>query len=526
MHNVVIVDDEMIVSRGLSEKIDWGQLECSIVGIGSNGMEGKELVDRHRPDIVITDIKMPGMNGLDLAQYVKENYPEIVTILLSGYTEFDYARTAVRHQVFDYLLKPVDLEDLKKCVRKAKKHLASIGTSARKAELDQEASERKTALAETGILLNVIVNGNKNIGILEKKMDEMGLLLRKGQTVIFESYERMEDPVSASLFQYAIQNIVSETYDNHNIRATVFSHEGQNVAVIKYNPEIQPSVFERRVMEAIDMCKDNVGLYLKRSVNIGVGKIFNGIQGLHASYLSANSTLEDNLFWGFQEVPPRTEPAADNEAIVQVNPAWLEAVSEGREEEACRYMEPFLQEIRRYKNKTCAFNGLMDFLVGLTRYVSDKETKALITRTITEIPTIRTFKEYRSTLAGTMETVCRQARRDREDMSASLVQRVLEYIDTHYQDARLSLQFAADHYHVSDGHLSRLFKKETGNNFSEYLIKKRVDKAKELLDKDHRMPIAVVASRVGFTDAKYFGQVFKKYYGLTPSEYKDHIILS
>ena len=151
MHNVVIVDDEMIVSRGLSEKIDWGQLECSIVGIGSNGMEGKELVDRHRPDIVITDIKMPGMNGLDLAQYVKENYPEIVTILLSGYTEFDYARTAVRHQVFDYLLKPVDLEDLKKCVRKAKKHLASIGTSARKAELDQEASERKTALAETGI---------------------------------------------------------------------------------------------------------------------------------------------------------------------------------------------------------------------------------------------------------------------------------------------------------------------------------------------------------------------------------------
>lgn len=527
MHNVVIVDDEMLVRRGLSEKFDWGQLECNIVGIGSNGMEGKELVDRYQPDILITDIKMPGMNGLDLAQYIKENYPESVTILLSGYQEFDYARTAVRHQVFDYLLKPVDLDDLRTCIRKAKKHLASIGTSAKKAELDKEASERKTALAESGILLNVIVNGNKDIGILERKMDEMGMLLRKGQSVIFERYERTEDPLSASLYQYAIQNIVGETYDRLNIRATVFNHEGQNVAVIKYNPEIQPVVFERRVMEATEMCKNNVGQYLKISVNIGIGKMFDGIQGLHASYLSANSMLQDYLFWGMHEMMPSwTDPSGDNDAIVQIHPAWLTAVSEGKEEEAGLYMESFLQEIRRKKSKTCAFNALMDILVGLTRHVTDKESKALITKTITEIPSIRTFKEYQATLERTMDMVCRHARKDLDEMSDSLVQRVLEYIDTHYQDASLSLQFAAEMYHVSDGHLSRLFKKETGSNFSEYLIRKRVDKAKGLLDTERRMPVAGVAARVGFTDAKYFGQVFKKYYGMTPSEYKDRIALN
>ncbi|CAI6087345.1 helix-turn-helix domain-containing protein [Cohnella sp. JJ-181] len=520
MHNVVIVDDEMIVSRGLSEKVDWRQLECNVVGIGSNGLEGKSLIDQHHPDIVITDIKMPGMNGLDLAQYVKERYPESVTILLSGYTEFDYARTAVRHQVFDYLLKPVDLEDLKNCIHKAKKHLAGIGAVRKKGEWDQEAAEKRTALAESGILLNIIVNGNKDIGILDKKMNEMGLQLRKGQTVVFERYERTDDPVSASLFQYAIQNIVSETYDNLNIRATVFNHEGQNVAVIKYNPDIQPVVFERRVLEATEMCNTNIGLYLKRNVNIGFGKIFDGIQGLHASYRSASAMLEDNLFWGIHDTFRQPDQATRQDAFVSVDARWLEAVSEGNEEDSRRFLDRFLHEIRGSKNKTCALNGFMDFLVGLTRHLSDKDMKALITRTITEIPSIRTFKDYQAALTRTMETVCRQAKRDLEDMAASLGQRTLNYIDSHYQDPDLSLQFIAENYHVSDGHLSRLFKKETGATFSEYLIKKRVDKAKELLDRDQRLTVTAVAGRVGFTDAKYFGQVFKKYYGSTPSEYK------
>ncbi|WP_123043037.1 response regulator [Cohnella candidum] len=526
MHNVVIVDDEAIVSRGLSEKIDWAELECRVVGIGGNGLEGKALVDRCRPDIVITDIKMPGMNGLDLAQYMKENYPECVTILLSGYTEFDYARAAVRHQVFDYLLKPVDLEDLKSCIRKVKKHLASIGTAGKQTEINREAEARKASLVESGIMLNVIVNGNKDIGILVRKLDEHGLSLRKGQTVLFERYDREEDPVTASLLQYAIQNIVSETYDNLNIRAAVFSHEGQNVAVIKYNPEIQPVVFERRVLEATELCRIHVEQYLKINVNIGAGRVFEGLQGLHASYQSANRMLEDNLFWGMREVPAPTETADGQKAGVNVavSTDWLESISEGKEEEAVRHLEAFLQEVRRYQNKTIAFNGLMDFLVGLTRLVSDKEMKALITKTITEIPSIRTFKDYRSVLTRTVETVSRKARRELKDMSASLVDRVIDYIGANYQDSRLSLQFAAETFHVSDGHLSRLFKKETGSNFSEYLIKKRVDKAKELLELDPRIPIAGVAGRVGFTDAKYFGQVFKKHYGMTPSEFKENVM--
>ncbi len=520
MHTVVIVDDEMIVSRGLSEKVDWRQLDCQVVGIGSNGLEGKSLIDRFRPDIVITDIKMPGMNGLDLAQYVRESYPESVTILLSGYTEFDYARTALRHQVFDYLLKPVDLEDLKRCIGKAHKHLTTIGSALKQGELVKKAVENRTALAESGILLNIIVNGNKDIGTLDEKMNEMGLRLRKGQTVIFERYQRNDDPVSASLLQYAIQNIVSETYDNLDIRATVFNHEGQNVAVIKYNSEIQPVVFERRVMEATEMCHSHISLYLKFNVNIGIGNIFDGIQGLHASYRSANAMLEDNLFWGIHNTFRQPDRADRKDAFVQVDPQWLAAVSEGNEEESKAYLDRFLHQIKGFRNKTCAFNGLMDFLVGLTRHISDKEMNALITRSITEIPALRTFKDYEAALTGTMETVCRQARRDQEDLTASLGRRTLNYIDSHYQDPGLSLQIVADNYRVSEGHLSRLFKKETGASFSEYLIKKRVDKAKELLDRDQRVTVTAVAGAVGFTDAKYFGQVFKKYYGSTPSEYK------
>lgn len=524
MYKIVIVDDEAIVRRGLSEKVDWNNLDCKVYATASNGFEGKEMVDRFQPDILITDIKMPGMNGLELAEYTKKNYPNIVTILLSGYSEFEYAREAVRNQVFDYLLKPIEFVDLKACIRKAIDKINSMKASSPHAV--RELKGEDSAILESGILMNVIVNGNKDIEILKKKMKDLDISLARGQIVVFEMYES-SDPFYekyASLYQYAVNNIVDETYRNFNIAATIVKVEGMSVVVVKFDPGIQQIIVEKRLVEATTMCLENISTYLKKQINVGIGISFRGIDELYDSFQYALKVLDTNIFWGIHkpEFRDKMVEGVVDKVDVQIDPQFIEAICEGDYTNSKRYFDSFTAEIKAHKNKTVALNSCLDFLLELSKYVPQREVKDQITQTITQMTGLRTFEEYRAVMKRIIAMVCQEANLKKEEAKGkSLIDRVMSYLDMHYDESNLNLQYVADEFHVSTSHLSRMFKREKGINFNEHLSMKRVEKARELMNEDQRLSVLKIANQVGFADGKYFGQVFKKYYGITPSEFKE-----
>lgn len=297
MYKIVIVDDEDIVSRGLSEKVDWSKLNCTVCGTAANGLEGIEVIERFKPDIVITDIKMPGMNGLELAEHIKRHYPGMITILLSGYSEFDYARTAVRHQVFDYLLKPIKIPDLNACILKAVDRINGSRASLLQAASD---SRRENAdIVEAGILMNVIVNGNKDIAAMRTKLEDYSIRLGCGVVVVFEMYNPSDLSYEeyASLYQYAVNNIVNETYHRFQMATSIVDMEGKSVVVVKSDPALQQVIIRKRVVEATTECLENIEMYLKKQISVGIGTQFQEISELYSSFQYALKLLETQLFW-------------------------------------------------------------------------------------------------------------------------------------------------------------------------------------------------------------------------------------
>jgi two-component system response regulator YesN len=523
MYKIVIVDDEAIVGRGLSEKVEWNELNCTVCATASNGFEGIERIHRFQPDIVITDIKMPGMNGLELAEYVNKHYPNIVTVLLSGYSEFDYARTAVRHQVFDYLLKPIEFVELKACIRKAIDKINGMRASS--LQLARESKGKNSAFLESGILMDVIVNGNKDIGVLSKKMKELGISLTNGQIVVFELYESSEPSCEkyASLYQFAVNNIVNETYGNSKLETTIVKIEGKSVVVVKFDPTIQQIIARTRVVEATKLCMENISTYLKKQINVGIGTSFRGMDKLYDSFQYALKILDTHIFWGIHkpELHDSLHDSVTDKVEVQMDPQLFEAIREGDYTNAKQHYDRFTSSIKAYKNKSVALNSCLDFMLGLSKQLHEWEVKDQITQTITEITGYRTFEEYMAAMNRVMAMVCQEAKQRKEEAKGkSLMERILCYLDLHYDESNLNLQYIADIFRVSTGHLSRLFKREKGINFNEYLSMKRVEKAKQLMNEDRRLSVLEIANQVGFTDGKYFGQVFKKYYGITPSDFK------
>ncbi|GIP21170.1 response regulator [Paenibacillus sp. J22TS3] len=517
MYKIVIVDDEAIVSRGLSEKVNWQEMNCTVCATASNGFEGKEVIEKMRPDIVITDIKMPGMNGLELAEYIRGQYPDIVTILLSGYSDFNFARTAMRQQVFDYLLKPIEIADLKACILKAidkmQSHTPVIG----------DAERENLDILESGMIMNLIVNGNRELENTAKKMKECGIKVTNGQIVVFELYEASDPSYAeyASIYQFAVNNIVTETYRLFDMNTTIVNFEGKSVVVVKTDAGIQQIIMQRRVLEATTLCLENVSTYLKKLVSVGIGSSFRGIEQICDSFQQALKMLDIQLFWGIHKPEPFF-----GSAIAQVNTPMdsrlTESILEGDYNEAKFYWNVFASNIKAGRNKSAALNSCLDFLIGLSKHVPQGDAKNQITQAITEITGLRTFEEYCSVITEIIIRVCDEVnRRKKVERARSLSDRIILYLDTHYFDASLNLQYIADTFHVSTSHVSRLFKKEKGINFNEYLTVLRVEKAKELLNSSQRLTVQEIANNVGFMDGKYFGQVFKKYYGITPSEYKE-----
>ena len=519
----MIVDDEIIVSRGLSEKVKWSQLNCTVCAIGTNGIEGQKLINQHRPDIVITDIKMPGMDGLDLAEYLKRNYPNTITILLSGYSEFNYAQTAVRHQVFDYLLKPVRIEDLKTCIKKAIEKIEQSSTV--QPNSYKENNKVKDEFVESRFLLDIMINSNKDIGVSKKRIREFGMSLSSGLIIVFELNETSDydhDNV-ASLYQFAVNNIVKETFQKNNINTTLVNYRGKSIAVVKFEEHTQLSHAQKRVLNVIKICQENIFFYLKKRANVGIGKKFKGIEQLSISFQSALNVLENNLFWGTNVHELQNQQSSTQDLMInnQIDPQFYESIRDGDFIEAKGYLDKFLFNAKVYKHKGQTINYFLDLLIDMLNIVSDGKVKNQVTKAITEITELRTFNESVEMLIRMIKIICEEIQQKRIEEKGNLLERVLNYIDKHYHNANLNLQYISEVFQVSSSHLSRVFKKEMSINFSEYLILKRVEKGKKLLENEKNVPVRKIAEQVGFLDSKYFGQVFKKHYGLTPSDFRD-----
>jgi two-component system response regulator YesN len=526
MHKVVIIDDEPMICRWMMEKISWQEWSCEIVGIGKNGLEGKELVDTHKPDIVISDVKMPGLNGLELSQYIHTNHPQILVLILSGYSEFDYVRSAMRNHVFDYFLKPLDMSAFRETMNKVSHHLKEFEDYERENELSEQKLLDSAQLSESGILMNLIMNGNKELGGLRAKMQRIGLSLNKGQIAVYELH-RIHDPElekSKSIYQYAVQNILQETFQRQHWSAHVLFIENKCVVVAKQTSDILMSIWEKKLLEAAIEGAENVKFFLKLKISFGIGTVFKNLEDLHSSYHSAIESLESQYFWTRETVSPRSYQ--DSSLIgspFAVGLELYESIEKGEEQLAMDYLKSIFAKLKHSGSKDFVYSACTEILIHLSKIAGKWDKELDFLPLVNNIKQFRDFEELIQAIEQVVQSLCCWIDEKKAYSNTSLMGKVILFIQAHYDDQEMNLTKIAEDFHISLSHLSRMFSKTTQLNFNEYLTHIRLEHAKKYMMEKYWLNNQEIAELVGFSDGRYFSQVFKKHCGKTPKEYKDSL---
>ncbi|MFC4302317.1 response regulator transcription factor [Cohnella boryungensis] len=536
MYRVMLVDDELEIRSGLKLKIDWSALGYAIEGEAQDGREALALLEREPFDLVLTDIRMPVMSGLELLKQCAENYPRTKVIVLSGYDDFHFVKAALQCGAKDYLLKPVVRSELTAILGKVSGELETE----RRAHFSDESARQRITESESVLKEQLVLDWIDNesddrLIALRSEAKRLGMADwlddRSCLQVISLEYRvpegRLGERVNAEssgLFRLAFQLLCRETLQQREWggSALVFYHRSyaRMMHIVVSSPD--PAEGERRAAALCEQLQANVRGYLKVEAVIGVGMPFQGPAGLRQGFLSALmawSRSQSGIV--SQVIPPEPGQEAGAESFSELE-RRLELALENLDSESFSAAVESVVQADSYPTQSVAA-----FVLRVILLLDQTASKYRLSIPETQhwmFPDL--MDKHRSGasalvyLKGLASQIIEGMRRSRLAGGASAVEAVRLTIEQSYMN-ELSLTMLADRFHLNPTYLSELFKKQTGKTFSDYLTQVRIGKAEELL-RDPQMRLADIAELVGFANASYLSSVFKKHFGVSPNEYRNH----
>lgn len=535
MYRILVVDDEAVVREGMRDNMNWGELGFEFVGDCENGSEAMEAIDKLQPDVVLTDINMPFVDGLELTRYVVEKYPRIKVVILTGYDEFGYAQQAVKLKAYDYILKPITARELRKVLEKLR---GDLEEEARKME---DMSRLKMQLRESLPLLkerflNRLVTGQLREGSFEEKLQYFDIDF-KGSCFLAllvdadddRDFRRYHPGTEDELLLFAIYNISDEIVGNYG-RGIVFQNNHEKTVVILQG-ESRESLLEcaARVSEDI---REAVEKYLIFTVTVGVGTVCSSLKDLKDSYGGALSALDYRFLLGKNRVITIGDIEGNMHGSSPYNKEWekklISGIKTGTVQEIDVIIGNIIKSLREshilmdrcYIHIQQVIISTLDALNELG--VSEAEMQGNDNSPLTDIYRHKTLEEVEVWLRKFCKKASYLLSNKRDSFSRQQALKAVEYITGNYMNESLSLQDVCRSLSMSTSYFSTVFKNFTGETFVEYLTKVRVEKARELL-KGSDLKTYEIAHRVGYGDPHYFSLSFKKATGMTPTEYRERM---
>ncbi|WP_426445838.1 response regulator [Paenibacillus sp. S-38] len=536
MRKIVIADDDRIILKGLTKTIDWEANGFRLAASETNGEDAWEAVERELPQVVLTDIRMPFMDGLELTEKIKERHPGIKIIMMTSYDEFEYAQKALKLKVYDFLLKPLDEAKLLETVKRAAD------------EWDREHATAKKVLEGIPLLkqrfFENLLTGRFSEEEIRHELDFLDIPLQaRNYAVILlladHYYEASpRNRYGQELLKYCIHNVADEVVRLEcgpsslpgEPKGQVFGAIKDEIVVI-YGASEEESALELRALTLAETIRANVEKYLKTTVTAGVGSVVDRLDAVRASYLNAKDATELRHMTGKNQVflyrdeliKPRAEgePAVDSNWATQLTMK----IKSGLEQEAAAILDSLEEEFlsRRPVDLVRMHMLGMEIVFALVHAFQDWHdppyAKEAVESLFEEIHRYRTAKEMFQRIRDFMNELSAAVKERRLRQHKGLADQAAAFIREHYMKEGLSLQDVAEHVHVSTTYLSAIFKKETGVNFSEFLLETRMNAAIDWLRKEE-LKTYEVAERVGYANPQYFSVIFKKYTGRTPSEFR------
>lgn len=411
MYRLLIVDDEEDIRSGMSKGIPWSEWGFTVVGVAENGEEAVFLTEKEKPDVVLSDIRMPKMDGIELMQYLHDNLPEIKIVILSGYNDLEYLNMAIKNQVTEYMLKPTDIDEFEQLFRKIRKNL------------DEEKNRRE-------------------------ELNQLKLAAMQSQALSYETVlNNLLDGYVGDSQEYAWKQELEKEGMDFNACVMV---------VLDTAPENEDNKDDSYRL------KQRIIRYCNSRQMQWVGRFFL-YRGRHIVGLV---TLEQMRF---------EEPESELRLL-------------------CQCIEEMQAEIGDIYG--------MALRAGISNLCRDERT----------LP--RVYQETEARMSSMEPDLLNNQKK-----SNLLVTAVREYLDSEFSSNMLSLETVAERFNRNPAYISKVFKKGTGFNFSDYITQKRMEKSKALL-RDMSLKVYEIAEMTGYADVSNFIKVFRKKCGMSPNEYR------
>lgn len=542
MLKIFLAEDEVVVRETIKRMIPWEELGFELVGEAADGEMALPLLIRQQPDLLITDIKMPFMDGLTLARLAKKEIPGLKVVILSGYDDFNYAKQAIGIGVEDYLLKPITknalIERLSE-IRSRYEHEKTQKEYYEKFQREMQAYEKNSSRD----FFEALVGGSMDMMEVYKRAEKLGLdIVAEAYNVLIFTMNCDED--------FSGQRDEYSSWEAESLELLENFFAGHSSAMLFRSNIFSYGVLLKGQRETIEentrACVDEIRKILSRQDGrrewfLAVGQSVDRLSQIQKSYHTASRVFsqrylyDENILY-YDEMETMEHPGGqaeteDNAYLQKVdvnalNPAILQKfLSNGLQEETENFVKDYFYAIGQEPMESLVFRNyvilnvrfsVISFIKGLGCDTNEMESAD------TEEVLAESGKNMESAIAYAKKMIS-QAIEIRDQNSGnknrSILKTAVDFIDSHYMDEEISLNTVANVANVSSNHFSALFSQNMGQTFIEYLTSLRMNKAKELL-RCTGMRSSEIAGEIGYKDAHYFSYLFKKTQGMTPSDYR------
>jgi two-component system response regulator YesN len=537
MFTVMLVDDEPIILEKLDYILTSLNDDCQIVARAGTGEEALRQARLKLPRIIISDIHMPLLNGIELARLLKEELPESLIILISGYNEFSYAQQAIATGVFRYLLKPIDAAELGEILGEAKRYLTLRQQEFLEKERLKTVIKANIPRLQEKFFTDLLaeeyhaVNLKEQLRFLELAPagDFFGVIALQPDN--YPALQATLDPSELHLLKFMLLELIKTGLEGRTRFNFAFIHKPSEMIIIFGVEHIED---QEGIYQELLTIQARFSESFSQTFSAGLGRLYPGLESLKTSYGEARLALDFKVWAGKNAIIPYhdIERSSSGRLIhLQGHDDFIVMLREGNLAKAEQFIDQYFQTLSGNDAipKSLLNLAVLDLINPIIRTAMEFNTPFAKIFTdqfdpLREIDACETLEDMALLLKGLSEKAIRYIDGYKQEIGKNFVEKARCFLEEHYSDPDLNLNAIAEHVYVSSCYLSHLFKQVAGATVTEYLNKVRIRAAQRLL-KQTRLKIYEIAAQVGFNDSHYFSIVFKKLTGISAIEYRDKVMI-
>lgn len=532
LYRIMVVDDEEEIRLGIIKKIDWEANGFVVVGDAENGQDALEKAEKLQPDVIMTDIKMPFMDGLELGKRLAESMPSTKIIVFSGCDDFEYAHKAIKINVIEYVLKPINSVEFIEVLKRLKE------------QLDKEYDEKRNlqTLYKHYVESLPVIREQFLVGAIEGRISEnqweeqaekldidfkggyLSVALIHADGTVTSEENILSIQKESALVSISIKKIVDENMGKY-CKFISFPYSDMVVVIGNFEKKEDILTFIKGVNEVCKIYERIMGL----TITSGVGYTSDNPLNIRFSYRSAQSALDYSFILGTGKAIYIDDVEPDNSIELQFDEqeerAMLNAIKISSEEEITETIDKLF---RKFEDLLLPFNKyriyLMEIMTSLLKLVQtyNLDIDEIFGENFNCYSYLETFDSIHDVKGWFIKKSIKVnsfIKKERMNSSMLLVEKAKQYIKENYSDYDISVETLCSKLHVSPTYFSTLFKRETEMNFVNYLTSVRLEQAVNLLNTTDDKTY-MIADKVGYPEANYFSYVFKRKFGVSPSKYR------